>query len=46
MISAFAHIIDVHAQRDAVYTPSNVGLNIDQRLCCTLNIYYAKDSRK
>ncbi len=30
MISAFAHIIDVHAQRDAIYTPSNVGLNIDQ----------------
>jgi hypothetical protein len=30
MINALAHIIDVHAKGDVVYTPLNVGLDIDQ----------------
>jgi hypothetical protein len=30
MINALAHIINVHAKGDAIYTPLNVGLDIDQ----------------
>jgi hypothetical protein len=30
MINVFAHIINVHAKGDAIYTPLNVGSNIDQ----------------
>jgi hypothetical protein len=30
MINALAHIINVHAKGDAIYTPSNVRLNVNQ----------------